>query len=146
MSPNLGSVGMAKKLRAFAIALAAAIGITLGATAPAMATDTAISGSTSWGPCNWYTSNNVRYASGTVNYVQAKIADTGKLGVKMRIKNEYTGGVSSTQYFPSGSFLVFGAASNFKAFRMQFTCRDERDCGVFTCDRPDTDFYGTLRY
>jgi hypothetical protein len=110
---------------------------------PAFAATSPISGSTAWGPCNWYTSANVRYTTVANKTVRAKLTDTGKLGVKMRTLNVNTGGTSAVRYYPPlntwqnlGSFLAKNSP-----FRLQFTCVNPRSS---ITDRPSTNFSGSL--
>jgi hypothetical protein len=126
--------------RGAAVGLAAAA--VLSFAAPANAATTPISGSTSWGPCNWYTSNNVRYTTVANKTVRVRLSDTGKLGVKMRTLNVNTGGTSAIRYYPPlDTWQNLGSFSSKNApFRLQFTCVNPRKSG----DSPETDFAGSL--
>ncbi|MDK1474679.1 hypothetical protein QNO07_14825 [Streptomyces sp. 549] len=133
------------KTKLAAAATAALTGaVLLGPLPSAHAATAPVSGSTAWGPCSWYTSNNVRYTSTANKQVRVKLSDTGKLGVKMRTKNENTGGTSSARYYPPlDKWQNMGKYSKKNtAFRVQFTCVNERKGS----ERPTTDFSGSLDY
>lgn len=102
-----------------------------------------ISGSTAWGPCEWYTSANVRYTSTANKTVRIKLTDTGKLGVKMRTLNVNTGSTSAIRYFPPlNTWQKMGTFSKSNSpFRLQFTCTSPRSNIL---DRPSTTFSGSL--
>ena len=104
-----------------------------------------ISGSTSWGPCDWYTSSNVRYTSVAGKTVRANLTSTGKLGVKMRTLNVNTGATSVVAYFPPlNTWQKMGYYSaKSTPFRLQFTCVNPRSSIL---DRPSTNFAGSLDY
>jgi hypothetical protein len=113
--------------------------------ASAQAAIAPISGSTSWGPCDWYTSSNVRYTSVAGKTVRANLTSTGKLGVKMRTLNVNTGATSVVAYFPplnSWKSMGYFSAKN-SPFRLQFTCVTPRSSIL---DRPSTNFAGSLDY
>lgn len=137
---------MSRKILSVFASLGLVIATFFLASGTAHAVKEGISGSTSWGPCEWYTSENTRYTTGHVWRVAALIKDTGKLGVKMRTQQVYTGETSPTRYFPKDTWEKFTHYKKGAGFRLQFTCSKPRDCGFWTCDRPSTDFQGTLRY
>lgn len=129
---------------------AAAGGLALIATLSPMAASQAaqtegISGSTAWGPCDWYTSENVRYTTQADHYVKVKLTSTGKLGVKMRTLNVNTGSTSAVRYYPPlDQWQNLGYFRNAdRPFRLQFTCTNPRD-GWW--DRPSTTFSGSINY
>jgi hypothetical protein len=123
-----------------AIAAIVAFGVI---AASAAASVVGISGATAWGPCNWYTSNNLRYTSVANKQVRVLLSSTGKLGVQMRTKNENTGLTSQIAYYPPlntwQNLGRYSAAST--PFRLQFTCVNPRGN-----DSPSTDFAGSLDY
>jgi hypothetical protein len=130
----------ARLRRAAAVGLAAAA--VLSFAAPAHAATTPISGATSWGPCTWYTSNNVRYTTVANKTVRVRLSDTGKLGVKMRTLNVNSGVTSAIRYYPPldtwQNLGTFSAKNS--PFRLQFTCVTPRKSG----ESPETDFAGSL--
>lgn len=142
------NTGLRKKLTRSALsgtfaAVIAATALMIPA-APAQAAIFPISGSTSWGPCTWFTSNNLRFTTVASKQVRANLSSTGKLGVQMRSRNENTGVVSATRFYPplnTWQNLGFYSASG-TPFRLQFTCVNERNWW----ERPSTDFQGSLDY
>jgi hypothetical protein len=132
-----------RKSAAVSVLMAAALVALPVATAQAAIAP--ISGSTAWGPCDWYTSSNVRYTSVAGKTVRANLTSTGKLGVKMRTLNVNTGATSVVAYFPPlntwQKMGYFSAKSS--PFRLQFTCVNPRS-SIF--DRPSTNFDGSLDY
>lgn len=84
----------------------------------------------------------MRYTTVANKQVRVKLTSTGKLGVKMRSKNENTGGTSAVRYYPpldTWQNLGKYSARN-TPFRLQFTCVNERSWS----DSPSTDFAGSL--
>lgn len=129
------------------VAVAAAISASflVPAFGPVSAAEYPISGSTASSSCTWYTSANVRYTTVSAKTVRAKLSSVGKLGVKMRTKNENTGSTSAIGYYPpldTYQNMGYYATKN-SPFRFQFTCVNSKNWWE---PSPDTSFYGTADY
>lgn len=129
--------------------IAAATALTVALLAPnvgpASAAENPISGSTASSSCTWFTSANVRYTSVAAKTVRVKLSSVGKLGVKMRTKNENTGSTSVIGYYPPlDTYQNMGYfATKSSPFRFQFTCVNSKNWWESS---PDTSFYGTADY
>lgn len=105
-----------------------------------------LSGATSSTNCDsFYTSANVRYTTVAGKTVRVTLSSVGKLGVKMRTKNENTGLVSATRYYPPlNTWQNMGYFSSKNSpFRFQFTCINPKNWWESS---PSTDFSGTTDY
>ena len=136
---------MSLKKRHIAVA-AATLALTAGIAPSAWATESTISGSTSWqSPCtdHWSVSTNVRYTSVANKQVRAKLSSVGVLGVQMRTRRESDGSNSAIRnYPPLNTYQNLGKYTSINTgFRLVFTCVNPRTSGS-----PTTDFAGTLDY